>query len=391
MAKVAADSTSAPTPPSAGKRYAEVHGRRMAYVDTGQPGGGADGVVVFLHGNPTSSYLWRTVIPHLAPRARCLAPDLIGMGDSEKLPDSGPGSYTFVEHRRYLDGLLDAMDLGGDVTLVLHDWGSALGFDWARRHPDRVRGIAYMEAIVQAASWEALGAARPLFEGLRSPAGEQLVLEQNLFVEGVLPGGVLRTLSEAELAEYRRPFLEPGEGRRPTLSWPRQVPIDGEPADVARVVGDYGSWLAGSDVPKLFVNAHPGQTLTGAAREFCRGWPNQQEITVAGRHLLPEDAGDEIGAAIATWRPAEPPTGRDQPAMTGSRWDGAHQVVVRLDLGGAARGQAPWSAGSRWSVKLTSYSCGSMLVASSAATPMCRRAAGSPSMAWKSSTRRHWA
>src|SRR5262247_2536549 len=231
------------------KQRRRVLGSEMAYVEVG------DGdPIVLLHGNPTSSYLWRNVLPHLERRGRCIAPDLIGMGDSDKLPDSGPGSYRFVEHRRYLDALLDALDVRARVTLVIHDWGSALGFDWANRHRGAVKGIAYMEAIVRPSTWADFpGQARPMFEALRSPAGDAMVLEQNMFVERALPGSVLRQLTDEEMAEYRRPFREPGEGRRPTLSWPRQIPIDGEPADVCQIVASSGRWLAASPVPKLFI------------------------------------------------------------------------------------------------------------------------------------------
>ena len=279
------------------KSFLDVHGKRMAYheVGTGDP-------VVFLHGNPTSSYLWRNVVPHLADSARCIAPDLIGQGDSDKLDDSGPGSYTFVEHRRYLDGLLDQLNLGDRVTLVVHDWGSALGFDWANRHRDRVAGIAYMEAIVRPRVWDEFNeAAVGIFKAMRSEAGEEIILEKNVFVERILPRGILRTLDDPEMAEYRRPFLEPGEGRRPTLTWPRQIPIEGEPADVVAIVQDYADWLATAEVPKLFINADPGSIITGAPREFCRTWPNQTEVTVPGVHFIQEDSPDEIGEALATW------------------------------------------------------------------------------------------
>ncbi|HWT24710.1 MAG TPA: haloalkane dehalogenase [Solirubrobacteraceae bacterium] len=282
------------------KRFAEVRGRRMAYVEAGS----GEPAFVLLHGNPTSSFLWRDVIPALEPAGRCVAPDLIGMGDSDKLPHSGPDAYSFAEHREYLDAVLDALELGDRVVLVLHDWGSALGFDWARRHAERVAGIAYMEAIVRPWTWDEWPeASRRIFQGFRSDAGEELILERNLFVERVLPGSVLRTLTDDEMAEYRRPFARPGEDRRPTLSWPRQLPIDGEPADVVEVVRAYGEWLAASDVPKLFVNADPGAILVGTAREFCRTWPHQTEITVAGRHFCQEDSGPEIGRAIAEWAP----------------------------------------------------------------------------------------
>jgi len=286
---------SATEPP---KQRATVRGKTMAYVEmgTGDP-------IVFLHGNPTSSYLWRNVMPHLAAQGRCLAPDLIGMGDSDALEPSGPDRYRFVEHRDYLDALLETLGVRAHVTLVVHDWGSALGFDWARRHPDAVRGIAYMEAIVQPVTWAQWPeAARQIFQGLRSPAGEAMILEKNLFVEAILPGSIMRTLSAEEMAVYRRPFVAPGESRRPTLTWPRQIPIEGEPADVCEIVTRYGTWLAQSDVPKLFVNAEPGAILVGEQREFCRAWPNQREVTVSGAHFVQEDSPDEIGRAVAEWR-----------------------------------------------------------------------------------------
>jgi haloalkane dehalogenase len=282
------------------KKSVSVRGRRMAYVEVGE-----GDPIVFLHGNPTSSYLWRNVIPHLAACGRCIAPDLIGMGDSEKLDDSGPGRYRFVEHREYLDGLLAALGVGDRVVLVLHDWGSALGFDWANRHRSAVRGIAYMEAIVKPLTWDEWPPpVKPVFQALRSPAGEKMILEQNVFVEQILPGAVLRPLSEAEMAVYRRPFAAPGEGRRPTLSWPREIPVDGEPADVVEIVRSYGEWLATAAVPKLFVDAEPGAILRGAARQLCRSWPNQTEVRVKGVHFVQEDSPDEIGRAVAEWLPA---------------------------------------------------------------------------------------
>ena len=280
------------------KKKAEILGSQMAYIDEG-----SGDPIVFLHGNPTSSYLWRNVMPHLEGQGRIIAPDLIGMGDSDKLPDSGPDRYTFVEHRRYLDALLETLDVHERVTFVIHDWGSALGFDWANRHRDATQGIAYMEGIVRPLDWDEWpDAGRGVFQGFRSEAGESMVLEGNVFVERVLPGSILRKLSEEEMTEYRRPFAEPGEARRPTLTWPRQIPIEGEPADVVEIVNRYGEWLAASDVPKLFVNAEPGAILTGAIREFCRSWPNQQEVTVKGIHFVQEDAPDEIGNAVADWR-----------------------------------------------------------------------------------------
>jgi len=279
------------------KKRVRVLGHSLAYVELGS---GAP--IVFQHGNPTSSYLWRNVMPHVAPLGRCIALDLIGMGDSDKLAPSGPDRYTFIEHRRFFDAALDALGVRESVTLVLHDWGSALGFDWANRHRDAVTGIAYMEAIVRPLAWsEWPSAARRVFEGFRSPAGEELILEKNAFVERVLPGSVLRKLGDAEMAVYRRPFLEPGESRRPTLTWPRQIPLDGAPADVAKIVEDYAGFLSTSAIPKLFVNADPGAILVGAQREFCRRFPNQTEVTVKGNHFVQEDSPDEIGRALAQW------------------------------------------------------------------------------------------
>ena len=282
-----------------GKRTVEVDGAQMAYVETG-----SGRPVVLLHGNPTSSYLWRNVLPHLEGLGRCLAPDLVGMGDSAPLPDSGPGRYSFDTHSRYLAGFLEQVGADDDVVLVLHDWGSGLGFDWARQHPDAVRGIAYMEAIVAPfPSWDVWPeAARGVFQGMRSPAGEDLVLQRNVFVERILPASVLRGLTDAEMAVYRRPYQEPGESRRPTLDWPRQLPFRDEgPAEVVERVQAYADWLAGSDVPKLFVDADPGSILVGAQRELALTWPNQSVVRVAGSHFVQEDSPDEIGTAIASW------------------------------------------------------------------------------------------
>ena len=266
----------------------------LATVDTGH-----GDPVVFLHGNPTSSYLWRNVIPHVAENARCLAPDLLGMGESDRAPD---GSYRLVDHAGYLDAWFDALGLTENVTLVAHDWGSALAFHWAHRHPERVKGIVYMEAIVRPLTWEEWPErSRGLFQSMRSADGEQIILERNVFVERILPASVVRGLTEAEMEVYRRPYLEQGESRRPTLTWPRQIPLDGEPADVVEIVDAYSQWLSSSDVPKLFINAEPGTILTGAQREFCRAWPNQREVTVPGYHFIQEDSPAEIGQAIADW------------------------------------------------------------------------------------------
>ena len=281
------------------KKAVDVLGRRMAFVEMGE-----GDPIVYLHGNPTSSYLWRNIMPHTAPLGRSIAIDLIGMGDSDPLDDSGPGRYRFVEHREYLDAALDALGVGttGKAVLVVHDWGSALGFDWASRNRDAVRGLVYMEALVRPVTWEEWPEApRRVFQGFRSEAGEDMVIARNIFVERVLPGSILRKLAPEEMEVYRRPFREPGESRRPTLAWPREIPIEGEPPDVTRIVADYAAWLCASEVPKLFVNAEPGAILTGPQREFCRGWPNQTEVTVAGSHFIQEDSPDEIGAAIAAF------------------------------------------------------------------------------------------
>jgi haloalkane dehalogenase len=282
------------------KQRKQVLGHDMAYVEAGQ-----GDPIVLLHGNPTSSYLWRNVLPHLEPLGRCIAPDLIGMGDSGKLPNSGPGSYRFVEHRRYLDALLEDLGVRERVTLVVHDWGSGLGFDWASRHRDAVRGIAHMGALVQPRGWDDWPeSTRSLLQSARSPAGEKMALEGNLF-EQVLTSGILRTLSEEELAEYRRPFANPGEDRRPTLTWARENPLDGEPADVTEIENSYSEWLAQSSTPKLFVNADPG-AMTGSLLDFVRTWNAQREVTVRGLHFMPEDSPHEIGRAAADWLAAIP-------------------------------------------------------------------------------------
>ncbi len=279
------------------KKHLTVMGKSMAYCEMGE-----GDPILFLHGNPTSSYLWRNIMPFAADLGRCLAPDLIGMGDSDKLDNPGPESYRFLEHRAYLDAWMEAVGVTDDVTLVIHDWGSALGFDWARRNPDRVKAIAYMEGIVRPVLWEEWNQqSRPVFEGFRSEAGEAMVLRKNVFVEKVLPGSVLRGLTEAEMTVYRRPFLTPGEDRRPTLSWPRQIPLAGEPREVVDIVQEYADWMATNDLPKLFVNAEPGAILVGAQREFCRGWKNQTEVTVRGSHFIQEDSPTEIGEALHAW------------------------------------------------------------------------------------------
>jgi len=283
------------------KKFAFVDGKRMAYVELGE----GEPTFLFLHGNPTSSYLWRNVMPEVAVLGRCVAPDLIGMGDSEKLEHPGSDTYRFATHREFLWGFIDAV-IGRDrpIVLIVHDWGSALGFDWANRHRDRAAGIIYMEAIVRPLTWaEWPEGSRRAFQGFRSTAGEEMILDKNMFVERVLPASILRKLEPAEMDEYRRPFSQTKEDRWPTLSWPREIPIDGEPASVVDLAAAYADWMTENDIPKLFVNADPGAILVGPQREFCRGWRNQTEITVSGSHFIQEDSGPEIGRAIADWFP----------------------------------------------------------------------------------------
>ncbi len=279
------------------QHFAQVHGKRIAYLEagTGDP-------IVLLHGNPTSSYLWRNVIPELEGCGRVIVPDLIGQGDSDKLPASeGPDRYSFDVAFEYLDGLLRTIGADHNVTLVIHDWGSGLGFHWARLNPERVKGIAYMEAIVMPITWEDWPeGARGIFQGFRSAKGEDLVLQRNMFVEAVLPSSILRDLTEEEMNAYRAPFDTP-EHRQPTLNWPRQIPIEGEPAHMIALVEAYGAFMAASTIPKLFINADPGSILVGKQREFCRSWPNQTEVTVKGLHFVQEDSPEEIGQAVAAW------------------------------------------------------------------------------------------
>jgi haloalkane dehalogenase len=277
------------------KKAAVINGHRMAYREIGE-----GDPIVFAHGNPTSSYLWRNVIPHVEGLGRLIAGDMIGMGDCDKLSPSGPDRYSYLEQRDYLFALWEKLDVKRNLVLVLHDWGSALGFDWAAQNPESVAGIAYGEAIVAPRRWDDWpDGPRQMFQALRSPAGEQMVLEHNAFVEFVLPAGMLTSLSDEDMAAYRAPYAEPGESRRPTLSWPRQIPVDGQPTHMVDIVQHYSTWLAQSQVPKLFINAEPGTTLTGRLRELCRTWPNQTEITVPGLHFIQEDRADAIGRAVA--------------------------------------------------------------------------------------------
>jgi haloalkane dehalogenase len=279
------------------KKVQSVMDKHIAYVEEGE-----GDPILLLHGNPTSSYLWRNVIPELAGLGRVIVPDLIGQGDSEKLPAAdGPGRYCFQVVYDYLDGLLQAIGANQNITLVIHDWGSALGFYWAQQHQTAVRGIAYMEGIVCPLSWDDWPeAARGIFKGFRSDKGEELVLQRNMFIEQVLPSSVIRDLTEEEMSHYRSWAQQPDD-RQPTLNWPRQIPIEGEPAAMVELVDSYGNWMASNHIPKLFINAQPGSILTGRPREFCRSWLNQTEVMVAGSHFIQEDSPVEIGRAIAQW------------------------------------------------------------------------------------------
>ena len=285
------------TKPYAEKKKIIINNKTMSYIDEGE-----GDAIVFQHGNPTSSYLWRNVMPHLEGQGRLIACDLIGMGDSEKLTNSGHNSYNYFEQRDFLFALLEKLNIGNKVVFVIHDWGSALGFDWSFQNQERVQGIAYMEGMVKPVTWDEWPEnATKVFQGFRSEAGESMVLDKNIFVEKVLPSSIMRELADAEMSEYRRPFLNSGEDRRPTLSWPRQIPIQGEPKEVVEVVQNYSEWLVSSGLPKLFINADPGAILIGKQREFCRSWPNQEEVTVKGTHFIQEDSPDEIGKAVSNF------------------------------------------------------------------------------------------
>ena len=279
------------------KKTVEVKGKKMAYVEMGE-----GRPIVFQHGNPTSSYLWRNIMPQLSDYGRCIAIDLIGMGDSEKLDNSGPDRYTLAEHREYWRSALEALSVKENIILVIHDWGSALGFDFAADFPEKVAGICYMEAIVKAMSWELWpDSATDIFKTFRSPAGEEVVLEKNVFVERVLPASIMRKLSDEEMAAYLKPFANPGEDRRPTLTWPRQIPIENEPKAVCEIVERYSRIISESDTPKLFINAEPGMILAGKLIEFVRTWKNQTEVTVKGLHFIQEDSPNEIASALKEW------------------------------------------------------------------------------------------
>jgi len=279
------------------KQKISINNKNVAYVESG-----SGDPIIFLHGNPTSSYLWRNITPHLESQGRCICIDLIGMGDSDKLDNPDENSYQFEEHYHYVNAAIESLTNGENITFVIHDWGSALGFNWCYHNPDSIKGIAYMEAIVKEMTWEDWrDEAKGIFQGFRSDAGESLVLEKNYFVERVLPGSIIRRLSDEEIEEYRRPFINPGEDRRPTLSWPREIPIEGQPANVCEIVNQYAEWMQTNDIPKLFINAEPGAITTGRIRDYCRSWKNQTEVTVKGVHFIQEDSPDDIGKAISTW------------------------------------------------------------------------------------------
>lgn len=280
------------------KKKVRVRGLDMAYYEVGE-----GDPIVFLHGNPTSSYLWRNIIPHVQHLGRCIAPDLVGMGDSDPLPDSGPGTYKFSVHRDYIFDLLDAIGVDNRVTLVIHDWGSGIGLSYAQNRPERIKGIAYMEAILSPPGLPAIPEpTQGFFATFRSAAGEQAVLENNVFVEQILIGGLGYYLTDEDRAEYRRPYLQPGESRRPTLTWPRELPRGGNPADTVALVESYTDWFANSDVAKLFIRANPGAILNDPALlEYVRAFRNQREVTVYGSHYVQEISPQAIGRALAEW------------------------------------------------------------------------------------------
>lgn len=280
------------------KSSVNIDGQKLAYIDVGE-----GTPIVMLHGNPTSSFLWRNIIPHLNDLGRVIVPDLIGHGDSDKLPVSmGPDRYTFENTFEYIDKLLNKLEINQDITLILHDWGSALGFYWAMKNPEKIKAICYMEAIVSPINWSDWPEqARGIFKGFRSAKGEDLILKRNMFIEAVLPSSIIRKLTKDEMDEYRKPFLNESD-RQVTLNWPRQIPIEGEPSHMFRLVSSYADWISNDgDIPKLFINADPGSILIGKQREFCRGWKNQIEVTVNGLHFIQEDSPHEIGEAISSW------------------------------------------------------------------------------------------
>jgi len=279
------------------KKFLKCSNKKIAYVDEGK-----GDILLFLHGNPTSSYLWRNIIKNLKSKYRCIAPDLIGMGDSDKLDNVNVDSYTFKEHKFWLNTFLSNILSKEKVILVIHDWGSALGFDYSRENPEKVKGIVYMEAIVCPLTWDDWPEnAKNVFKLMRDKAGEELVLKKNIFVERILPSSIIRELSLEEMEEYRKPFLNEGNDRQPTLSWPRQIPLDNHPKEVNDLVEKYSKFMIKSNINKLFINAEPGSILIGRQRDFCRKWTNQKEVTVKGKHFIQEDSSQEISNEIKNW------------------------------------------------------------------------------------------
>jgi haloalkane dehalogenase len=276
------------------KNYKEILGKQMAYIDSGEGQS-----IVFLHGNPASSFLWRNITPFVSDLGRIIVPDLIGMGDSEKLEGIDNPDYQYHGQYKYLSTLLDSLDLGDKINLVIHDWGSAMGFQYARENSDRIKSITFMEAIVMPLSWDQWPEnARNIFQLMRSEAGEEIVLEKNIFVERILLNDSANGFTDEERNEYIRPFKNPGEDRRPTLTWPRQIPIDGSPQAVIDEVTKNGEFHKDSKIPKLFINADPGSILIGEQRDFVRSWTNLRELTVKGNHFIQEHSPKEIGEAL---------------------------------------------------------------------------------------------
>ncbi len=279
------------------KKNLLINNKKISYVDEGK-----GSIFVFIHGNPTSSYLWRNIILKLKHHYRCIAPDLIGMGESDKLDNPSQENYSLKEHIKWFDSFIKKIDIKKKIILVIHDWGSAIGFDFANKYPDRIEGIVYMEAIVCPMKWSDWPEnATKVFQLMRSEAGEELILEKNIFVERILPSSILRKLSDEEMSQYRKPFLKAGSDRQPTLSWPRQIPLDDEPREVIDIVNEYSDFMKKNHIKKLFINAEPGSILIGRQREFCRNWLNQEEVTVKGLHFIQEDSPFEIAKAIKEW------------------------------------------------------------------------------------------
>ncbi|WP_340642521.1 haloalkane dehalogenase [Photobacterium damselae] len=281
------------------KKFKTVLGKKMAYIEHG-----VGDPIVFLHGNPTSIFLWRNIIPYLEGQGRLIAIDMIGMGDSDKLDNTEDGSYSLKENTCFTSALLEELGVNENVTLVLHDWGSGVGFNWANHNQEKIKAIAFMEAIVTSfPTWDEFNHDLHGPIGmLRSPEGDKMVLEDNFFIETLLQNAILRKLTEKEHAEYRRPFINAGEDRRATLAGPRQLPIAETPAETVALINSYSEYLAHSNnIPKLFINAEPGAFLVGYARDFVRTWPNLEEITVKGSHFIQEDSPHEIGEALFSW------------------------------------------------------------------------------------------